>query len=49
MADVKCPRCGEPIRYQQTGAFVGFCVRCLAFLLPQEFTPEQLAHLRKTR
>jgi hypothetical protein len=42
---VKCPRCQEPVRYSPSGAFVSFCVRCVAFLLPQEFTPEDLKTL----
>ena len=42
----ECPRCGIGITFALTGAFVAFCPMCLAFLLPEEFTAEQLKKLR---
>ena len=41
-----CPRCGsETVKFKPRGAFVAFCMRDLAFLLPHEFSPEALARL----
>lgn len=44
---VLCPRCGEHfVRLEPRGAFISFCRKQIAFLLPREFTPEDLARLR---
>lgn len=44
---VLCPRCRDhSVRYQRRGGYVSFCIRQLAFLLPNEFTAVELSILR---
>lgn len=47
--NVRCPRCNTPVPFAPTGAYISFCIRCLAFLLPSEFTPENLDALKKQK
>lgn len=45
---VFCPRgCGAPLCYRPTGRFVSFCVLCLAFLGPNEFSAADLKRLMR--
>jgi hypothetical protein len=43
---VYCPRCGKmEVGLGPYGGYVAFCMRCLAFLLPNEFAPDDLERL----